>query len=414
MTETQVWGVPWSEQQFVEQMVKFGHPMTLRSCLPEVLREAVELYQTMDVHERMAYRANKLGFWLRRLCELKDDEAKLKRSMDADVARILQPKNILLWKDMLSAMQYSDMDVVTEFCQGTELVGCVAKTGLWPQKFQPATIGVEELKDIAVKERHLFTQQFGDGIQEQFLDEVWSKTLEEVEAGILVGPLPLHEVPPECPLSRRFGIAQGSKMRCIDDYSRSSVNSAVQTCESPKPHTLDVYAALCAYVMTMCQGGHRWVGRTFDLVGAYRQCAIHPSSRQFAHIAVRHPVSRDVLAFRMRALPFGSVKSVHSFLRVSTSLWFLMVKEFLVLTTNYFDDFITLGHDTEAASLTACIHMFFKLVGWAFAQEGPKAPALGVTINVSRLNEGLGTVGNTDHRREELLQTLDNILTAKL
>lgn len=90
--------------------------------------------------------------------------------MDADVARILQPKNILLWKDMLSAMQYSDMDVVTEFCQGTELVGCVAKTGLWPQKFQPATIGVEELKDIAVKERHLFTQQFGDGIQEQFFD----------------------------------------------------------------------------------------------------------------------------------------------------------------------------------------------------------------------------------------------------
>ena len=85
-----------------------------------------------------------------------------------------------------------------------------------------------------------------------------------------------------------------------------------------------------------------------------------------------------------------------------------------------FDDFITLGHDTEAASLTACIHMFFKLVGWAFAQEGPKAPdfsqlftALGVTINVSRLNEGLGTVGNADHRREELLQTLDNILTAK-
>ena len=84
----------------------------------------------------------------------------------------------------------------------------MAKTGLWPQKFQPATIGVEELKDIAVKERHLFTQQFGDGIQEQFLDEVWSKTLEEVEAGILVGPLPQHEVPP---CSERCG-----KVKCCE------------------------------------------------------------------------------------------------------------------------------------------------------------------------------------------------------
>lgn len=133
VTETQVWGVPWSEQQFVEQMVKFGHPMTLRSCLPEVLREAVELYQTMDVHERMAYRANKLGFWLRRLCELKDDEAKLKRSMDADVARILQPKNILLWKDMLSAMQYSDMDVVQSWLGAWRRQGCGRRNSSQPQ-----------------------------------------------------------------------------------------------------------------------------------------------------------------------------------------------------------------------------------------------------------------------------------------
>lgn len=26
VTETQVWGIPWSEQQFIEQMVRFGHP----------------------------------------------------------------------------------------------------------------------------------------------------------------------------------------------------------------------------------------------------------------------------------------------------------------------------------------------------------------------------------------------------
>ena len=58
-----------------------------------------------------------------------------------------------------------------------------------------------------------------------------------------------------------------------------------------------------------------------------------------------------------------------------------------MLATNYFAVFVILAEDTEAPAVTACVHMFFKLVGWAFAAEGPKAPnfaalftALEVTI----------------------------------
>jgi hypothetical protein len=57
-------------------------------------------------------------------------------------------------------------------------------------------------------------------------------------------------------------------VRCIDDFSRSSVHKSVQTCESPKPHTIDVFAAMCVHVMSMLFGDEPWVGRTFDLVGA--------------------------------------------------------------------------------------------------------------------------------------------------
>ena len=55
-----------------------------------------------------------------------------------------------------------------------------------------------------------------------------------------------------------------------------------------------------------------------------------------SHIMVQHPSSGEIAAFRMRELPFGAVRSVHAFLRVAPSLWYLLVKEFLVLTTNYF------------------------------------------------------------------------------
>jgi hypothetical protein len=144
--ETQIWGVPWTEEQFTQQMVAFGHPATLQSGIPAVLREAIQRYREMDVHQRISYRASRLSFWLKQMVALKEQENQLKASMDSDVVK---EENILLWDAMLRAVGYADLGVVEEFKRGTELVGEVEKTGLWPVKFQPAVIGVDELYGIA-------------------------------------------------------------------------------------------------------------------------------------------------------------------------------------------------------------------------------------------------------------------------
>ena len=90
-----------------------------------------------------------------------------------------------------------------------------------------------------------------------------------------------------------------------------------------------------------------------------------------------------------------------------------------MLTANYFDDFVTLATSQESASVTSCVHMPPRLLGWAFAEGGPKAPdfhtlfqALGVQCNVSCMKDGLALVGNTAGRREELVEALTAILTA--
>ena len=318
------------------------------------------------------------------------------------------------------AVENPDMGVVDEMKNGTELVGCIAKTGIRPTKFQPASVGLDELRDIACRERNSLAAQFTGLCDGDIGDQVWQKTLQEVETGALVGPIPLDQVPPEYPLSRRFGIRQGAKVRCVDDFSRSSVNSSVQSCESPKPHTLDVFAALCVHLMSELEEGEQWYGRTFGLVGAYRQCAVKPSSAPFSYIVVQHPQSHELVAFRMRALPFGSICSVHSFLRMSHSLWYVLVKEFKLLMANYFDDFVSLSKESERAAVTSCVQMYFKLLGCAFAETGEKAPefsqlfqALGVNICVQSLHVGLVTVGNTDSRRRELIEFIAKVIEKK-
>lgn len=149
---------------------------------------------------------------------------------------------------MLEETGYCDIGVVDEFTNGAELTGCIGETELWPKKFQPATTTPAELHDTASKERsrllrsHLFPSNELNG-------EIWKQTLEEKTASWLEGPLDISSLLADYPLSRRFAITQGTKIRCMDDFSMLSVNSCVQSTESPKSHTADVLEALCSCIM---------------------------------------------------------------------------------------------------------------------------------------------------------------------
>ena len=77
---------------------------------------------------------------------------------------------------------------------------------------------------------------------------------------------------------------------------------------------------------------------------------------------------------RLKALPFGSVKSVHSFSRVAHSLWSIMASLFKIVMTNYFDDFVAIAAQPECESVTHTVKAVFRLLGWRFAEGDHKDP----------------------------------------
>ena len=163
-------------------------------------------------------------------------------------------------------------ELCREFIEGSHLVGSCEPRGLWPKKFSTAMMTVDELFSTASKEGDAHSH-FHSGIGDYDVHlEVRKQTLKEVESGALTGPADLADIPKSFPLSRRFGVQQGPKIRCVDDFTRP-----------------------------------------------YRQYAVNPSSTPFSHIAVFDPLSNKTSAFRMKALPcspFGNVNP-HSFLRVA-------------------------------------------------------------------------------------------------
>ena len=173
-------------------------------------------------------------------------------------------------------------------------------------------------------------------------------------------------------------------------------------------------AAILSVLMDNGKHTKSWVGRVFDLKSAYRQCYFHEDSLKHSFIGVYDPNDGVVKAFRMLALPFGNIKSVHSFLRISYSIWFIGASLFKIPWTNFFDDFVTIADEQEAASMTETVHCLFRLLGWKFAEGGAKAPpfdkifcALGVKVDVTNMAAGEVKIDNIDSRKHDLCETIN-------
>ena len=156
--------------------------------------------------------------------------------------------------------------------------------------------------------------------------------------------------------------------------------------------------------------------RTFDLTSAYRQVALSEEGRRHSLICVFDPDSRCGKLFRCNVLPFGAVRSVHSFLRLARALWFLAVKGCNIVWSSFYDDYITVSTKELATNTEQCIISLFKLTGWAFAEDGKKCrpfdsgcEALGVVIDLQKSISGEACISNTKSRVEELVGDLRNL-----
>lgn len=314
--------------------------------------------------------------------------------MDACVAEAVKHKRILLFGEMLQATKFPDLGGLDELRCGCHLTGEVPSTGMLPGKFEPALISEEELSARSARVRKVAERDMRSYDDPETDLALWQKTLEEVQKGWLVGSLESEQVPPNAP--RTFGL-----MPLIDDYSDSGVNACVGVAESPMLHTVDIACAALTIWFDTCadlDADCSLVIRTFDLASAYRQVGLSEKGKRFAYLRVYNPLCKGTSFFRSVVLPFGAVRSVHSFLRLARALCWIGVVGCRLVWTSFYDDFITLSRPVLAGSTEKVVTAFFKLLGWIFAEEGEKTQpfdlqcsALGVLFNLepSRGREGV-------------------------
>ena len=408
-----VWGIPYNPREFIQAALKSVHPAVAAAKVPEPLLSAIRESKKCNPEILAKTRTDTLKQWAMRAKALESEEERFKSGLHPDVAKILAPKRLLLWKELMARYSYPDTGVFDLITSGVSLTGEVENSRLFNSVNKPATLSVQQLREEADNVTDETLAQVRP--QSPEIDQtVLRKTLQEVENGWLTGPIPRHLVPPGSVVCRRFGLCQGEKTRLIDDMR--PVNQTVSTFESPRPHTVDVLAAMGRELMSACPGVPIQ-GKAFDLTAAYRQLPLRPDAAWVSFISIWDCERKEPALFRLKALPFGASKSVYSFLRTSHSLWWLACKALSIVWTLYYDDFVCMSSKALASHTDNCVRAFFFLLGWKFSSSGDKRmdfaevfTALGVTIHLADCLDGRLTICNTAKRTRELVETIGSVL----
>ena len=415
-----VLGVVWTPEQFLHQACQVDHPFDSFSGLPSIVARACDDVASMKFEDIVNFRCSKLGSWLKLANQLKQDEEKLKSTMSDSRRRILDPKRLSLMKHIITSEGYDDVGLADDLISGFSLVGEVPRSHVLPQKMTPSTLSTADLKSNASKANkalRYMTRSSGDAELDR---KLWDRTQVELSRGWLLGPLSWDQLPDSAVVSRRFPINQSEKVRPIDDFSQSQINSTVTNYEKATVDGPDVICALAVKLMKGLRDNGRssqLLGRALDLASAYRQLAVAEDSYDVAFLSIFNPNTKEAALYQQVALPFGSVTAVNAFIRRSRFLQWTASHCLKLPMSCYFDDFVIFSPPELANNSQSTLSLMLDILGWAFDKEGPKSDnfsarvsALGVVFNLDPTKDCRLEVHNTDKRLSEAVAALDVIL----
>ena len=414
-----IWvGIPREPDDFLQRAVAAGHPKAL-------LDVETDPQMSLLIDNLLDGGVNKPGKglaearrWAETRAHLEDDQVVSRKSWPGHVSQVLADKPTLLMDRLLAENDFPDRNLVKHMTQGFRLSGWVCRSGLFPFDPKPPASTLKSQLSIA-KSRNTATltklaKQASDAVSER----AWAETLEEVEKGWIE-----EDDEPDLSttlIAKRFGLAQGSKVRVIDDCRACAFNLLAGIPEKYRLQGVEYLAAFLLRAMLDPRSeGVSISGRTLDLTAAYKQFAVHPLDRDVLRIGVKDTTSGRVRTFKVNSLPFGATGSVSSFLRCAAATWFLGSHALGIPWTNYFDDFPIFSRDEDCEITDEVAMTFLDILQIYFAREGRKATkfaksfkALGLVIDLSCFSDGFVTIGHTKERGEELHSMITKILEA--
>ena len=186
-------------------------------------------------------------------------------------------KKLLLFERLLSDSGHDDVGLVKDIAKGFDFTGTLPSSHSFKQKFRPASISCPELRRASDLGREALLKTISSSGDKELDRLLYEATLTEREKGYLLGRIDVNELFEGATLTKRFAVRQKNKVRPIDDYKASMVNSSVVQSEGVTVHTIDHIAAKC-----------------WDLSDAYKQVPLSDEAFELdSYLAVYDPISNE-------------------------------------------------------------------------------------------------------------------------
>ena len=442
MCKKSVFGVFRSPWEFFLRTLEVEHPLDSPQLVDPNNLRAIRFIRDHDAAEVARFRVKQLKRFSQRAKELACQEAELKASLDADVRTVLADKRLLLFKEMACEAGVGDEGLFEELVTGFSLTGSMPQSGSFPTKLKPAQISVQQLKESAVWARKMIHSSCRRiSSDKEVAHAVYQETLQQLEDGWVKGPFTEDQLDTKydsCWIpSKRFGVRQGQKIRAVDDFSEFLINASVSSTEKLQLFGIDevintARTFLGCEGLDFCEDGAwlkggqnygceqpRWrnlKGRALDLKAAYKQLARAPKDAWASILAVWNDELQKVEFFESIALPFGSVCAVMAFNRMARALRIIMSSLFLLVNTNFFDDFCQLEVDALCDSSWQTAELVMKLLGWRISMSedkrlpfAPEFSMLGAVVDLSHTAQGVVNIRNKESRVKDIGRLVDEV-----
>ncbi|CAL1173405.1 unnamed protein product [Cladocopium goreaui] len=290
-----VFGVYRTHEEFVQAALQAKHPIDFACSFPELLVKNIA--KVLNDGPKLVNARRKLEVLkVKKLAvQLESEEQKLHQQLNPEMAKLLEGKRLLLWKELMLRTGYDDPTLFDEMLSGFKLVGQAKVSPQFPRGFSSMQQSPEELRRKSLWMRKANLAKCKSSGRKELDKLVWQQTLEECDAGWMHGPYDERQISDmvgsnDWLATRRFPLEQKDKTRLIDDALASGLNSAYGTSNKLTLFDIDTLVAMvlqAARAMQQKSGtittsvyvsvSALWsqplqlVGRTLDLQSAYKQ-----------------------------------------------------------------------------------------------------------------------------------------------
>ena len=114
-------GLPWSTEEFTRLALECQHPFDKDVKVPPAVAKAMASIAKLGPSGIAKKREATLSYWKDRKAALSQQDKELKAKLDPEVQKVIQPKAVLLFAEMLESIHYDDMAVVELLTTGIKV-----------------------------------------------------------------------------------------------------------------------------------------------------------------------------------------------------------------------------------------------------------------------------------------------------